>query len=281
MRPTHAGVRCTTRCTAPTSSPKSDGADKGRGYNPVRGAKVIEYARHVLDRCAPLAKGSHLDAALYRVESGALQVRLKDGSSCGLKKPAQFVGYQGAADAPSSVLLAHHGLHLDIRIDRSTPIGASDAAGVSDLVLEAALSTILDLEDSVAVVDAADKVQAYGNWLGIMQGTLTEEVAKAGKTFTRGLNADRRYIGPKGEDVVLHGRSLLFVRNVGHLMNNPAVLWGDGSGDPRRHPRRGGDHRHRRARPEARAGRHPQLAQRLGLHRQAEDARPCRSGLCQ
>jgi len=206
---------------------EADGAEKGTGYNPVRGAKVIEYARHVLDRTAPLARGSHLDSTGYAVKGGALLVTLKDGSRVALKKPAQFVGFQGAADAPSAVLLAHHGLHLDIRIDRSTAIGASDPAGVSDLVLEAALSTILDLEDSVAVVDADDKVQAYGNWLGILKATLTEEVSKGGKTFTRGLNPDRVYTGPKGETVTLHGRSLLFVRNVGHLMTNPAVLWGD------------------------------------------------------
>jgi malate synthase len=212
--------------------PEDGGAEKGSGYNPVRGAKVIEYARHVLDRCAPLKKGSHLDATAYSVVAGQLAVRLKNGHSVGLAKPAQFVGFQSEPEAPSSVLLAHHGLHLDIRIDRATPIGKDDAAGVCDLVLEAALSTILDLEDSVAVVDAADKVQAYGNWLGIMKGTLTEEVAKGGKTFTRGLNPDRRYRGPGGEDVVLHGRSLLFVRNVGHLMNNPAILWGDGQEIP-------------------------------------------------
>lgn len=202
------------------------GSGRGSGYNPVRGAKVIAYARHVLDRTAPLKKGSHLDSAGYQVVDGALRVTLKNGTTTGLAKPAQFVGHQGAAAAPSGVLLQHHGLHLDLRIDRTTPIGAGDAAGVSDLVLESALSTILDLEDSVAVVDADDKVLAYGNWLGILKATLTEQVSKGGKTFTRGLNADRVYVGPKGGEVRLHGRSLLFVRNVGHLMTNPAILWG-------------------------------------------------------
>lgn len=206
---------------------EADGCEKGSGYNPKRGAKVIEYARYVLDRCVPLKKGSHIDSAAYRVVDNNLLVTLKDGRSVGLKNPAQFVGFQGEMDAPKSVLLSHHGLHMDIRIDRAHPIGATDPAGVADLVLESALSTILDLEDSVAVVDAEDKVQAYGNWLGIIEGTLTEEVSKGGKTFTRGLNPDRRYTGPRGEDVLLHGRSLLFVRNVGHLMTNPAILWGD------------------------------------------------------
>ena len=206
---------------------EADGADRGPGYNPVRGAKVIEYCRHVLDRCAPLKKGSHLDSVAYRVVDQALQVTLADGRQVGLKSPAQFVGYQGDAAAPSAVLLVHHGLHLDIRIDRAHAIGRDDAAGVADLVIEAALSTIMDLEDSVAVVDADDKVQAYGNWLGILRGTLTEEVSKGGRSFTRGLNADRVYTGPRGGEVVLPGRSLLFVRNVGHLMTNPAILWGD------------------------------------------------------
>jgi malate synthase len=209
--------------------PEADGATRSGGYNPVRGAKVIEYARHVLDRTVPLAGGSHLDATAYRVDGGQLMVTLKNGKVAPLKKPGQFVGFQGEAAAPSSVLLSHHGLHLDIRIDRSTTIGAGDAAGIADLVLESALSTILDLEDSVAVVDGADKVLAYGNWLGILKGTLTEEVSKGGQTFTRGLNADRRYSGSSGEDIVLHGRSLLFVRNVGHLMTNPAILWGEQS----------------------------------------------------
>ena len=202
------------------------GAHRDGPYNPVRGARVVTYARHVLDRCAALKKGSHTASVGYRVQDGELLVALRDGTSVGLARPAQFVGYQGPADAPSSVLLVHHGLHLDIRIDRTTPIGADDPAGVCDLVLEAALSTILDLEDSVAVVDADDKVQAYGNWLGILQGTLTEVVTKGEHTFTRGLHADRRYTGPRGDDVRLHGRSLLFLRNVGHLMTNSAILWG-------------------------------------------------------
>ena len=208
------------------------GATRVGGYNAARGAKVITYARHVLDRCAPLKKASHLDATAYAVLGGTLVVSLKNGSSTLLAKPAQFVGYRGAAASPSSVLLVNNGLHLDLCIDRTTDIGASDAAGVSDLVLESALSTILDLEDSVAVVDADDKVQAYANWLGILQGTLTQEVSKGGKTFTRGLNADRDYTAAKGGELKLHGRSLLFVRNVGHLMSNPAVLWGNGQEIP-------------------------------------------------
>jgi malate synthase len=208
--------------------PETGGAEKGKGYNPVRGARVIDYARNFLDQAAPLAGASHRDAAGYRVEGGALVVALKGGGTARLARPEQFVGHQGDAAAPSSVLLVNHGIHVDIRIDRNAPIGKTDAAGIADIDLEAALSTILDLEDSVAVVDAEDKVLAYSNWLGILQGTLTEEVAKGGKTFTRRLNEDRRYSGANGREVVLHGRSLLFVRNVGHLMTNPSVLWGDG-----------------------------------------------------
>ncbi len=212
--------------------PEEDGAEKGRGYNPVRGARVIAFARHVLDQFTPLATGSHEGSTGYRVEGGNLVVGLAGGGTSGLKDAFQFVGYQGDASAPSSILLQHNGLHIDIRIDRATPIGQGDPAGVSDLVMEAALSTILDLEDSVAVVDAPDKVLAYSNWLGILQGTLTEEVEKNGKTFTRGLNPDRRYTGPTGGEVVLHGRSLMFLRNVGHLMTNPAILYGGGKEIP-------------------------------------------------
>ena len=205
--------------------PETGGAEKGKGYNPVRGAKVIEYARHVLDRTAPLKKGSHVDSTGYAVVKGELLVTLKGGKTTPLSKASQFVGYQGKAAEPSSVLFVHNGLHLDLQINRSTPIGATDPAGVSDLIVEAALSTILDLEDSVAVVDADDKVLAYSNWLGIVKGTLTETVEKGGKTFIRGLNADREYIGKNGKLVKLHGRSLLFLRNVGHLMTNPAILY--------------------------------------------------------
>jgi len=211
--------------------PETGGAEKGQGYNPARGAKVIEFAREVLDQAAPLANGSHKMATGYSVKDGQLMVALQS-SSTPLADPSQFVGYQGDAAAPGSVLLKHNGIHLDIRIDRATPIGKTDPAGISDVVLEAALSTILDLEDSVAVVDAQDKVLAYSNWLGILQGTLTEEVKKGDKTITRGLNPDREYTGADGKPVKLHGRSLMFVRNVGHLMTNPAILYGEGKEIP-------------------------------------------------
>ena len=197
-----------------------------KGYNPKRGKKVIEYARNVLDRTAPLKKGSHVGSTGYAVKGGDLVVTLKDGTTAKLADKDQFVGFQGTASAPSSVLLQHNGLHLDIIINRATPIGKSDAAGVADLVVEAALSTILDLEDSVAAVDAEDKVLGYSNWLGILQGTLVESFEKGGKTLTRGLNGDRIYKSADGKkEVKLHGRSLMFVRNVGHLMTNPAILY--------------------------------------------------------
>jgi malate synthase len=207
---------------------EADGAERAGAYNPVRGAKVVAFARDMLDQAAALDGASHRQVTAYRVADGRLVATLQDGSSTGLAEASQFVGYQGDATAPSSVLLRQHGLHIDIRIDRRTPIGQTDPAGISDVVLESALSTIMDLEDSVAVVDAADKVLAYRNWLGILQGTLTEQVSKGGKTFTRGLNPDRVYTSPTGGEVRLHGRSLMFVRNVGHLMTHPAILHGNG-----------------------------------------------------
>ena len=211
---------------------EADGATRGGKYNPVRGAKVVAFARNFLDQSTPLAKGSHADAMSYSVSDGKLIVSLKDGSQSELKDAAQFVGYQGQASAPSSILLKNNGLHIDIRIDRSTPIGKDDAAGVADVVIESALSTILDLEDSVTVVDGDDKVTAYQNWLGILKGTLSEMVSKGGKFFTRTLNADREYIGANNQPVKLHGRSLLFLRNVGHLMTNPAILTAEGKEIP-------------------------------------------------
>ncbi len=205
---------------------EANGLQKGPGYNEARGAEVVRQGRYLLDQCAPLAKGSHADSTKYSIAGGKLVVSLKGGASTGLKDAKQFIGYQGAANAPTAILLQHNGLHLDIQIDRSHRIGSTDSAGVSDIVMESALSTILDLEDSVAVVDADDKVLAYSNWLGILDGTLTESFAKGGATMTRGLNKDRVYSKPNGKgEVSLHGRSLLFVRNVGHLMTNPAILY--------------------------------------------------------
>ncbi|ALV09073.1 malate synthase G [Roseateles depolymerans] len=212
--------------------PETDGATRSGGYNPVRGNKVIAFARGVLDQAAPLSGASHADAVGYRIQDGALAVTLRSGATASLADPAALVGFLGEASDPSAVLLRHNGLHIEIQIDRQSAIGKTDPAGVSDLLMEAALSTILDLEDSIAAVDAQDKLLAYRNWLGILRGTLTEEVSKGGKTLTRRLNPDRRYQAPQGGDVVLPGRSLLFVRNVGHLMTNPAILMEGGQEIP-------------------------------------------------
>lgn len=212
--------------------PSSDGAAAGKAYNPVRGAKVIEFARKFLDEAAPLASGSHQDATSYTVANGALQVTLKDGSTLGLKQPEKLVGYKGEAANPSAVLLKNNGLHFEIQINRTGTIGSSDAAGVNDILLESALTTIMDCEDSVAAVDDVDKVLIYSNWLGLMKGDLQEEVSKGGKTFTRAMNPDREYTAAHGGKLSLHGRSLLFVRNVGHLMTNPAILDKDGKEIP-------------------------------------------------
>ncbi|NBQ82075.1 MAG: malate synthase G [Betaproteobacteria bacterium] len=208
---------------------ESDGAERSGGYNPIRGAKVIAFARRFLDDALALAHGSHRDAVHYRLkpaENGKLEleVALQDGSLSGLKHADHCIGYQGHPEQPSSILFVHHGLHIDLQIDREASIGSHDAAGVQDIILEAAVSTILDLEDSVAVVDAEDKVAAYANWLGIVKGDLSEEVSKGGQRFTRRLNPDRHYQGVDGQERILHGRSLLFLRNVGHLMTNPSVF---------------------------------------------------------
>ena len=211
---------------------EADGAEKGQGYNKVRGDKVIAFARAFLDEAGPLTAGSHVESTGYKIVDGKLIVSLKGGSNSGLRDDAQLIGFQGDAAQPIAILLKHNGLHFEIQIDASTPVGQTDAAGVKDVLMEAALTTIMDCEDSVAAVDADDKVVIYRNWLGLMKGDLAEEVAKGGKTFTRTMNADRVYTGVNGQDVSLHGRSLLFVRNVGHLMTIDAILDKDGNEVP-------------------------------------------------
>lgn len=209
--------------------PETDGAEKGSSYNKVRGDKVIAYARNFLDQAVPLESGSWADATGLSVEDGRLQVATADGS-VGLAEPAKFAGYTGQLGSPDwSVLLVNHGLHIEILIDPQSPVGKTDRAGIKDVVLESAVTTIMDFEDSVAAVDADDKVLGYRNWLGLNKGDLSEEVSKDGKTFTRVLNADRTYTTPDGQgELTLPGRSLLFVRNVGHLMTNDAIVWSDG-----------------------------------------------------
>ncbi|WP_407026721.1 malate synthase G [Agrobacterium rosae] len=209
----------------------NDGAEKGKGYNPKRGAKVIAWARDFLDRSAPLANGNWSSASSIKIVDGTVQIEL-DGNWTPLAEPAQFAGFGGEASAPSTLLLEKNGLHVEIVIDPSTDIGKSDAAGISDVILESALTTIMDCEDSVAAVDADDKVVAYSNWLGLMRGDLTEDVTKGGSTFTRRLNVDRNYTAPDGSALTVPGRSLMLVRNVGHLMTNPAVLDRDGKEIP-------------------------------------------------
>jgi len=208
------------------------GAERAGGYNPTRGAKVITFARNHLNNAAPLAAGSHVDSALYAVEAGQLVVTLADGSKTELAQPEKFVGYNGAAEAPSAVLVKNNGLHIEIQIDREGSIGKTDAAGVQDLLVEAAVTTIMDCEDSVAAVDAEDKVEVYRNWNGLMKGSLEETLQKGGKTITRAMNPDRSYVAADGSELSLHGRSLLFVRNVGHLMTNSAIIDKDGNEVP-------------------------------------------------
>ena len=204
------------------------GSPRGDGYDAARGTQVVARVHDLLDEIVPLAAGSHADTVAYAVAGGRLTATSEDGTASGLGDPSQLVGHTGDAGSPSSLLLRHHGLHLDIQLDRDSVVGAADRAGKRDVVLESALTTIVDFEDSVAAVDAQDKVAAYRNWLGLNRGDLVETFDKGGRSLTRRLSEDRRYTAPDGGEVVLPGRSLLFCRNVGHLMTTDAVL--DASG---------------------------------------------------
>jgi malate synthase len=206
-----------------TDAIAEDGAPRGGKYNPQRGAKVIAFVRDFLDRYFPLTEGSHRDAMSYRPGASNLDVQLKSGKVSGLKDPAAFRGFQGDSASPSAVLLVHHGLHVELQIDRTHHIGRDDPAGVSDVVLESAITTIQDCEDSVAAVDAEDKIHVYRNWLGLMRGSLEARLEKGGGALVRRLNADRTYQTPSGEDLILPGRSLMLVRNVGHHMLSDMV----------------------------------------------------------
>ena len=209
------------------------GAEKGSSYNTVRGDKVIAYARRFLDDAVPLVDASYRDVARFLIEDGRLEVVLGNDDVTGLADGAQFAGYTGDPSAPNSLLLVNHGLHIEILIDRDSPIGSTDAAGIKDVVLESAVTTIMDFEDSVAAVDAGDKMLGYRNWLGLNRGDLAEQVSKNGRSFTRVLNDDRTYTRPDGTLFTLPGRSLLFVRNVGHLMTNDAIVFGEGPNEGR------------------------------------------------
>ncbi|MFY0744610.1 malate synthase G [Solibacillus silvestris] len=209
-----------------------DGTEAGKGYNPIRGNKVIDYAKKFLDQAAPLKAASHKDAITYKIAESKLVITLVNGETTTLAEPEKLVGYQGTTEQPTAILLKNNDLHIEIQIDRNHPIGKDDAAGVKDIYLESAITTIMDCEDSVAAVDAEDKVEVYANWLGLMKGDLTATFTKGSKTVTRTLNPDRVYTGVNGDTVTLNGRSLMFIRNVGHLMTNPAILDQDGSEVP-------------------------------------------------
>lgn len=209
-----------------------DGAEAGKGYNPVRGNKVIAYAKDFLNKAASLKEGSHADVTSYSIANGVLEVTLENGTKTTLAEPEKLVGYLGNASEPTAILLKNNDLHIEIQIDRAHPIGKDDVAGVKDIYLESAITTIMDCEDSVAAVDAEDKVEVYSNWLGLMKGDLAATFEKGTKTMTRTLNPDRVYTGVDGETVTLNGRSLMFIRNVGHLMTNPAILDKEGNEVP-------------------------------------------------
>jgi malate synthase len=208
-----------------TDAIAEDGAPRSGKYNPQRGAKVIAFVRDFLDRYFPLTEGSHRDAVSYRPGTSNLDVQLSSGKVTGLKDPAAFRGFQGDSESPSGLLLVHHGLHVELHIDRTHHIGRDDAAGVSDVVLESAITTIQDCEDSVAAVDAEDKIHVYRNWLGLMRGSLEARVEKGGGALVRRLNADRTYTTPSGKALILPGRSLMLVRNVGHHMLSDMVTF--------------------------------------------------------
>ncbi|CAM3771486.1 malate synthase G [Mesobacillus zeae] len=208
------------------------GAEKGLGYNPVRGERVVQYGREFLDNTVPLNRGSHKQAAKYTIEAGRLSVLLEDGVTAELAEPGILKGYTGNPKDPSSILFLNNGLHFEIAIDSGHPIGKTDKAGVKDIIVESAVTTIMDCEDSVAAVDAEDKVLVYRNWLGLMKGDLSAAFRKSGKEMTRTLNPDRSYVSLTGEEFTLKGRSLMFIRNVGHLMTTNAVLAPDGNEMP-------------------------------------------------
>lgn len=211
---------------------ETDGAEITKSYNPIRGEQVIAYAKAFLDKAAPLASGSHTDATAYKVIDGKLQVSLNDGATTALANEERFVGYTGDTSSPSAVVLKNNSLHIELSIDPSKPIGQQDTAGINDIILESAITTIQDCEDSVAAVDADDKALIYKNWLGLMKGDLSEVIEKNGKTITRTLNPDRNYLSPTGQSFTISGRSLLLIRNVGHLMTNSAIIDKDGNEVP-------------------------------------------------
>ena len=209
--------------------PEENGAEKGGSYNPIRGDKVIEFSKKFLDETFPLVTGSFADVTAFQIKAGKLQITLADQSQVSLSDESKFEGFSGSEDNPKGILLKNNNLHMEIQIDRSDSIGSQDPAGIKDVLVESAITTIQDCEDSVAAVDGDDKAQVYENWLGLMKGDLAETFQKNDQSMTRVLNEDRDYIKPKGESFSLPGRSTLLVRNVGHLMTNPAILDKDGN----------------------------------------------------